>query len=248
MKKVLLSIFIILALLVVLVITTKPLVVSFVKKKIEEAGGNQVSGVDVRLEYSPWSLVWRKVAGDISIGLFKHDKLKIRNVKINARWHGGYIYLESFTGDILNGTVIGSGDIQLSNPINYVIKLQFNNLDLKRFVHDFELHDKFVLTGFLNGKVTLSGVGQKIHILDGDLTSSIGGGDLTISDTKFLENMAASAKLPSNLVVDSFKNYHYNEGLVRMFMDQGNLHLDVGMEGKGGKRNLNVVLHDFNLN
>ena len=103
------------------------------------------------------------------------------------------------------------------------------------------------MTGMLNGSLIINGIGKNINVITGDLTSSTDGGNVTITDTGFLENMARNSKLPTNVVVDSFKDYHYNVGLVKMFLDHGDLNMNVDLDGARGKRNLKVDLHDFNL-
>jgi hypothetical protein len=232
-----------------LVIISKPAVVAYLKKKIEHTkAGSTISAVEVRLYYGPWSLLCLRAAGEVSIKAFEYEKFKAQNIKAKLRWEGKYIYLDSLTAQSLKGTVDGRGKTKLGVPLKYVLYLNFTNLDLGRFVEDFELMDKFLLTGLLNGRVTLVGTGKNIHILNGNFTSLLSGGDLTIKDTRFLENMALSSKIPTNLVVDSFKNYHYNKGLVRTFMDHGDLGFNVTLEGDGGKRDLKVILHNFSLN
>jgi hypothetical protein len=249
MKKAFIILSALVLLYVVLVIASKPTVVSYLKKKIEHSTpDSQISGASVDLNYSPWSLLCLKASGAILINSFKHDKFKAQNIKVHFKWARSQIYLGPIEAKVLEGTVNGDGTIQLGNPLNYVLKLNFANLDLSRFVEDFELKDKFLLVGLLNGKITLSGAGKNFRILNGDFSPPVNGGDLTISDTQFLKNMAVSSKLPSDLVVDSFKNYHYNTGQVQMFLEHGDLNFNVSLEGVSGKRELKVVVHDFNLN
>jgi len=47
------------------------------------------------------------------------------------------------------------------------------------------------------------------------------------------------------LLVDNFKNYHYSSGTINLSLDNENINLDLALDGKSGKRDLNITLHDF---
>ncbi len=249
MKKI---IFFIAALLIIVTasaIFIKPALVAFAKKKMEHAlPDSTVSIEEINLYYSPWSLLWQKATGDVLIKKFQYGKFTAENIRAKLRWEGRFVFLDALFGQVLNGTVNGKGSLIIGEQPRYLIQLNFTNLDLAGFVKDFELKDKVEMTGMLSGNVTLNGIGKNINILNGDFAASAGGGNVTIKDTRFLENMARSSKLPANIVVDSFKDYHYNIGLARMLLDKGDLVLDVALDGATGKRNLKIDLHEFNLN
>lgn len=248
MKK---TIFFIAGLLIIvtaLAIFSKPVLVAFIKKKMEHALPNsRVSIEEVNLYYTPWSLLRQRARGDVRIQKFQYGKFTAKNIRAKLRWKGRYVFLDALSGHLLNGTVDGKGSLTLGGGPRYLIQLNFINLDLAGFVKDFELKEKVEMTGMLSGTMTLKGAGNNIDILNGNFNSSSGGGNVTIKDTQFLENMARSSKLPPNIVVDSFKDYHYNVGLARMLLDRGDLVLDVALEGLRGKRNLKIDLHEFSL-
>ncbi len=232
-----------------LVFLSKPVLKSLLKHKIEHSiAGSKVSGTKIKLHYSPWSLLLLKASADIAIDTWQQDKIKAKNIKAHVSWKGGNLYLDSLTGGIFNGAFQGQGRGQWAPAFKYDLGLIFYNLDLARFVQDFELDKRFLLVGFLNGKLLLNGTDNAIHILNGEFFAPVSGGDLKIMDTQFLENMAAGSKLPANVVVDSFKNYHYNKGLVEMFLNRNDLDFNVSLEGAGGQRNLKVIVHDFHFN
>jgi hypothetical protein len=84
-------------------------------------------------------------------------------------------------------------------------------------------------------------------MLSGSFSTLTPGGTLVIMDAKFLENMARNTQLPLELLVEDFKNYRYNTGLLSLGLEDNNIILKVALEGEAGKRNLNVILHDFKL-
>jgi hypothetical protein len=47
--------------------------------------------------------------------------------------------------------------------------------------------------------------------------------------------------------MESFKDYHYNTGVMKLSKAQDDLSLDIALDGEKGKRNLMVTLHDFSL-
>ncbi len=248
MKK---TIFFIASLLIIVTVSAiliKPMLVAFAKKKMEHAIPDSTVSIDeVKLYYSPWSLLRQMAAGDVLIKKFQHGKFMAENIKLKLRWKGMYVFLDALSGQVLNGTVDGKGRLTIGKQPRYLIQLNFASLDLDSFVKDFELKEKVEMTGMLSGNMTLSGIGKDINILNGDFSTSAGGGNVTIKDTRFLEDMARSSKLPANIVVDSFKDYHYNNGLLQMFLDKGDLVLDVALDGAKGKRNLKIDLHEFSL-
>jgi hypothetical protein len=84
-------------------------------------------------------------------------------------------------------------------------------------------------------------------VLSGNFSTLQPGGILVIKDDKFLKNLSRTTKQPLDILVESFKDYHYNTALMKLSFDKGNIILDVALEGEAGKRNLSIVLHDFKL-
>jgi hypothetical protein len=248
MKKIILFIAAFLIIVIASAIFFKPALVAFAKNSMEHAiDGSTVSIDKINFYYSPWSLLQLTATGYVHIQKFQYDKFTVQNIKLKLRWKGRYVFLDALNGEVLKGTVDGQGRLKIGEPLRYLIQLNFSNIDLVSFVKDFELTEKVEMTGMLSGTMVLNGVGKNIKILNGNFTASALGGNMTIKDTGFLENMAQSSRLPANIVVDSFKDYHYNTGLVRMFLEKGDLVLAVFLEGATGKRNLKIDLHDFGL-
>jgi len=48
-------------------------------------------------------------------------------------------------------------------------------------------------------------------------------------------------------MVENFKNYRYNTGLLSLGLEDNNVILKLALEGNAGKRNLEVIFHDFKL-
>ncbi|MCM8789859.1 MAG: YdbH domain-containing protein [Candidatus Omnitrophica bacterium] len=118
---------------------------------------------------------------------------------------------------------------------------------MEEFVRDFNLGEKIRLSGKLAGAVILSGSGNNIKAVNGKFMTTGTGGVLIIKDNRFLENMARNSGQLLDILAESFKDYHYNTGVIKLSFDKGNLILDIVLEGDVGKRSLNIVLHDFKI-
>jgi len=177
----------------------------------------------------------------------KYDKLNISAIKSAVRLLGKELFLDGVSACALDGDIGGNLKFRIALDIDYGADLKFTNLDIARFINDFDLKEKFEMTGRLGGDLTLKGKGTDIEILNGRLSSLESGGMLMIKDTKFLENMARNINQSLDLLVENFKNYHYNIATIKLFLDKSNLIIDAALDGETGKRNLNIVLHGFRL-
>jgi len=120
-------------------------------------------------------------------------------------------------------------------------------MKIEQFIRDFKLQEKFFMDGELNGSILLKGKGTDVQVVDGNFTASPKGGMLIIKDARFLENIARRADQPLDLLVESFRNYHYNTGIISLSLKEDDLILGMALDGETGKRDLNITLHDFTL-
>lgn len=189
--------------------------------------------------------------GNFSIAQMKYDKLRVTDIKGKLKLEDMVLSLygvsaRTLDGD-LQGDLQGDLDLKINQKAQYTLNLKCADLDIERFVRDFNLREKFDMSGRLNGELRLEGKGAHLEILGGNFSTLKPGGTLVIRDTKFLENMARNSRQPLDLLVESFKNYRYNTGVMSLSFEEGNIILKIELEGEAGKRNLEVVLHDFSL-
>lgn len=185
--------------------------------------------------------------GDFSAESLEYDKIKIKEAKSRVRLENNDLFFESLSAKTLEGMIEGSLAFKIDKGGEYLADLKFTDLDLSAFTEDFNLEEKFRVSGRLGGVLNLSGLGDKIKILKGDFFASDPGGRLEIKDSRFLEKMARNSGQALDIVVESFKNYRYNNAIMKTYIDQGDFVLDIALSGETGKRNLNIVLHDFKL-
>lgn len=185
--------------------------------------------------------------GSLRIGQIKYNKLVIKNIEGMARLEDKTLTLDSLSAGILGGSIHGNAHLELKPAGEYLLRLQAKDIDLAAFINDFNLGGKVSLNGRVSGGVTLKTRAYDIDLLSGDFNAEAPGGVLTIKDTAYLERIAAGSSQPLDLLVESFKNYRYNTGVMKLYFEKGNLILDIVLEGEAGRRNLSIVLHDFKL-
>jgi len=188
-------------------------------------------------------------SGKIYIKKVGFNKLSGNGIKGNVNIKGNTMFLGLTGANTLSGGIKGTVSLSLAadRAIEYTADLQAVNLDIETFTKDFEIDRKFQMTGKLGGRLSLKGKGLDITVFDGNLSAISPGGALTISDTRFLENMAAKSGQSLDLLVEGFKYYRYNNAAVKLDIDQGNLVLKMSLSGDAGERSLHVVVHDFKL-
>lgn len=184
--------------------------------------------------------------GSFSIHRLQYNKLKIDALKAEARLLDKLLFLDSLSARLFSGHLQADAAIRLDENNGYLLNLKFINLDAETFVEDFNLNEKVEMRGKIGGQLTLQGRGLDIQAVRGDFSDSAGG-VLTIKDTKFLENIARSSQQPLDLLVESFKDYHYNKAMMIVYFDKGNLNFDIAMDSETGKRSLSITIHDFRL-
>lgn len=201
----------------------------------------------VELKNASLKLKGRPGQGDFNIPELKYDKLTVSDIKGKVKLEGMNLSLYEVLAKMLGGDVEGELDLRAGKEIQYSANLKCKGLDVERFVRDFDLREKFDMTGKLSGNLRLQGEGAKIKILDGNFSTIPFGGTLVISNTEFLENMARNTRQPVDLLVESFKNYTYNTGIMSLGLSGNDIIFSFKLEGQAGKRELNVIVHDFSF-
>ncbi len=199
----------------------------------------QIEGITLNAEQA-------RGAGEFYIKAVNYNKLKIGDVIGKSELKGSVLNINPVLVSFIGGSVKGEFDISLDQDMNYNLRLNSQGLEIKRLVNDMEFNEKFDMTGKLDGEFSLSGNLRGIKDIKGYFNTDANGGVLIIKDKTFLENVARQSNQSLDIIVESFKNYNYNNGMIKLGMESGNLTMDMRLDGKAGKRSLTVVLHDFN--
>ncbi|MBI4335875.1 MAG: YdbH domain-containing protein, partial [Candidatus Omnitrophica bacterium] len=210
-----------------------------VKLKSLKAGGFSLE--DAELINEPG-----RPAASFHVNRAGYNEINARGIRGSLRMAGKTVFLESFTAGLFGGGIRGDGRYALDKKRGFMVKLEFASLDIDDFVREMKLDNKFRMTGTINGSLSVEGEGPALSGVKGDFFAEEGGGLLIIKDMSFLENMAKRANTPVDIVVESFKNYQYNNGGMRVSLEGGNLILDIALDGPAGKRSFNVILHGVN--
>lgn len=213
--------------------------INFLDLRIDSLSVKNVRVENVSLQ------VDRARTGGFSVRQMQYDKFKIADVGSKVRLEDKNLVLDSLSAQTLNGRIQGNLTFKMDNPLEYAANLKFINIDIERLVEDFKLNERFQMSGGVNGNLVLNGRGAEINILRGDFSSTESGGTLTITDNQFLERMARNSQQYLDIVVESFRNYRYNKGVMKLSLEQGNLILDAELDADAGRRNINITLHDF---
>ena len=185
--------------------------------------------------------------GRLNITEAKYNKAVIRNTECRVSLRGKKLVLNPLAAGIFAGKLEGELSLLLDARPEYSLKLKALDLDLAVMAEDFAIRDKFELSGKITGPFVLEGGPENIDLLNGDLTAGKSGGALTIKDKNMLAAIAQNTGQSMDVIVESFRDYHYNTGKARLYLESGNLILEVNLEGEAGKRNFKVVVHDFKL-
>jgi len=215
--------------------------VNFIQLRIPklEAQGVNLKNLNISLR--------RHMPGNFSIDSIQYNKAKIKNLTSKLALEGRDLSMNELSAQIFDGRILGDLHIKLDKDAQYTCNLKAQGLDLERLARDFELKEKFQMSGKLTGELAIKGKGTDFQIISGNFSSVDPGGMLTITDDKFLNNVAKSSGQSLDILVESFKNYQYNTGLMKLSLEEGNLVFNVALDGDAGKRNLTIVLHGFKL-
>ncbi len=184
--------------------------------------------------------------GDFGIAKIKYNDLNIYDMNGKIKLQGKEIIFSDFSANSLGGKIGGNLNIKIDKEVVYLLNLICTDIDIQKLVTDFKLKEKFDMTGLINGGLNLKGNGINIELLSGGFSVVPPGGIMSIKDTKFLENMAKSTDQPVELIVESFRNYKYNTGMIVLSFKENDVLLDMNLDGNAGKRTLNVIMHNFN--
>ncbi|MDD5195623.1 MAG: YdbH domain-containing protein [Candidatus Omnitrophica bacterium] len=175
----------------------------------------------------------------------RYNKIKLEDIQGNIGVRQGKISLAQINARLFGGTINGDIVLSFSAPFNYAVKLAFYNLDAGKIAEDLELKEKFEMTGHWRGRLQCYGEGIDVRSFDGDFSALAPGGKLTITDKKFLQDMAIRTQTPADILVERFTDYHYNKGITDLSITDGTLALGILLEGEKGRSNLKINVHDF---
>jgi len=183
--------------------------------------------------------------GMLAIDEVTYDKISIISLKSKPVLKGPFLSFSPFSARGFGGTLEGSFSFTMAGEPQYALRVKTVDANLENIIHDFDLGEKAEMTGTMRGELQCEAIGTKITVLRGDFTMPLPGGTLTIKDTRFLERMAQNNQQSFEILVESFRDYHYNIGDAHMGMRGEDIELGIRLDGLEGKRAISIVVHDL---
>ncbi len=183
--------------------------------------------------------------GEFRLVRIGYNKLKATGITARADLFNNVVTLTGISLDLLEGKVMGQASFKLGPVPEYFLSLKASGVSLERLSRDLEFGERFQATGMLKGSLRLKGEGAVFRVLDGDFSAEEPGGTLEVRDPELLRRIAASTSQPLDILMENFRDYHYNTGMFKAGLDGGNVVLNAEFEGEAGKRSLTIVLHDL---
>ena len=225
------------------------LVLDLLKQELESCD-IKISAMDslgVHVENAVLKVRQGWASGELRIPQVRYDKVKIDEINSAVSLKGKELSFSGLRAQLFGGTAKLEARVLMDADPEYAAEVEFNELDIEKFVKELKIEDKFSMTGKLSGSVSLKGKGADIRLIDGNFSAGAEGGMMVVRDETVLKNMAKASDQPLDILMESFKDYHYNTGVMKLGKAQDDLSLDIALDGEKGKRNLMVTLHDFSL-
>jgi len=179
-------------------------------------------------------------------GTFKYRKFVIDNAESSIEiLPDNTVGFNNFKADFAGGIINGLIKFEKSDILSYRAKFDFRNIDLSSIMKSFEVDNKLDLSGRMEGSLEFAGDEKRINAIAGDFVTDAPGGIMYMKDDSMLKSMAEKYKQDINILLESFRNYHYNKGHMKVRLEANDIVMDAGLEGEAGNRNLIIVLHEF---
>lgn len=185
--------------------------------------------------------------GEFYINNISYDKIKITDIKGNARLNDNVVLISPLYAEVFNGKLRGSATFFLDKTLRYLLNVKAYSIPIDTIIKEFNLSRRINMSGNLNGDIILQGNGVTLSAVKGALNIVEPGGILSINDTNFLNTIAQNTKQSLEMVMENFNNYRYNNGKIDISLEGDNLILKITLEGNQGKRNLSIVLHNVKI-
>jgi hypothetical protein len=198
-----------------------------------------IEGVDGKLNFF-------KKARALSIRRLGYDRVTIEDIRATTLLKNKALSLSSISAKVLGGEVSADINLCLDKENRYVCTFEFRDLNLEEAVNNLNLEERFLMSGKLSGSLEIEGRALDLARLAGDFSLPAPGGMLVIKDDRFLGAFVRNSAQPLDILVESLKNYHYNTGRIKLSLEKPDLLLNIALEGKAGKRSLDIVVHNFN--
>lgn len=185
-----------------------------------------------------------ELKGAINLQKGRFDKLTVNDVSAEINLLGNVLDCPNFKFFAFGTKIEGRAGIFLSSQsVGYNLNVAAIGLDLAQLSQELSFKEKFEVTGLCDMALRASGQNEKLTELAGSFIALPGGGKFIIRDKRALKSVGTNDQVPLDLALESLKNYHYDKGRAKLYLEDGNIALNVLMEGAQGSRDLTFVFH-----
>ncbi|MDD5610079.1 MAG: hypothetical protein PHH69_00855 [Candidatus Omnitrophica bacterium] len=182
--------------------------------------------------------------GSLSAEAVNMKKVKLANLNAAIDVTPESLSVPEFDLTAFKGEIKGKALAKISKPaINFSVDLKGKNVDLAQMDEDLELKEKVEISGLCDFSLLVKGNEGGLTDLSGGLDTHEGGGKFIITDKQALSNLNYAQGVSFDAALESLKNYRYDEGNAKVYIEDGNIVLHMLMDGELGKRDLMVVYH-----
>ncbi|MGE4356952.1 MAG: hypothetical protein AB7E08_00125 [Candidatus Omnitrophota bacterium] len=186
-------------------------------------------------------------AGRVEIKNIACGKLKVENIKGDLQYQKEKMSVSHLSAKFLDGYIEGELNLEKDRGLKYQGILRFFPLNIKRLPQELKLEDKLQLSGLLEGSLIIAGTGFKLDVVKGDFSFLQPGGNLIVKDKNLLRNLAEKTRQSFDIIWEGLRDYYFDKGDLKLFLDNQDLILRLILEGERGKRDLEIRWHNFEL-
>jgi hypothetical protein len=172
-----------------------------------------------------------------------YNKIDVTEINGTGALSDSTLTIDPLSAVLFNGHVTGKATVKFDKTLAYELALTAKDLNVARLVDYLNLTEKIQMSGIVGGEIRAKGMNTEIGVLNGSFAVVEPGGTLIIKDEVLLESIAAKTKQPIEFIRQSFQDYRYSTGTVKVSLGTDGLAFDIDMEGEKGKRAIKVIVH-----
>ena len=195
------------------------------------------------------ALVFDAVKSGPQLSILRIDSLKIKekeidNIIIPLAVDDQQLLLKSLESEVLGQVASVSGSIDFRDYDNLCLFLNMAQVSFGNIISLAEVQESFSFEGIFSGDVKICLKGQNLSSVEGGFYNDKGGliNIKKEADIAFLKRHLDQESYEA--IIDNFKNYHYNEGKIKVKKENKILNLELNFDSQDlGKRDITINFH-----
>jgi len=174
--------------------------------------------------------------------------VQLQDVHAGLSWQNSILNLKGISGTLFHGQIKGEGRLFFRGKSpEYELNFTFQDLNMKE-ISQIINPERLAMKGTLQGQLKIGGKGKSIDLFEGEFTTAPGGGRIVIKEMeKIIDKVPAQLDSKSvKLLLKLMEDYHYTKGKISLSLEEDQtLKTHLYFEGKEGKRDIELYLHDL---